>query len=92
MITKYDKICVVCGRPKDHIHHLVYGRGVRDLSDADGLTVPLCYDCHKKVHEFSGAWSKIAGQLAFELDQVSEGKSKEQARGEFKKRYGRSYL
>lgn len=29
--------CIVCGRPKEHIHHLICGTSNRKKSDEDGL-------------------------------------------------------
>lgn len=100
MITEYSDICVICGKPKQETHHLVFGRGMRELADADGLTIPLCGECHKAIH-YNGtaaALSKIVGQLQWEyeamaeeypmyLDTLRQGK-----REAFRKRYGRSYL
>ena len=92
MITKATEICAICGKPKQEIHHLVFGRGMRELSDQDGLTITLCHDCHESVHRYAGAWSKMVGQLSFELDRMEKGFSREEAKGEFLKRYGRMYL
>ena len=94
MITEFQNICVICGKPRKEIHHLVFGRGMRPLADADGLTVPLCMSCHKAIH-YNGVaseMSKIIGQLEYEMEQVKKGVPQEVARENFRKRYGRSYL
>ena len=87
MITEYKDICVVCGRPKEETHHLVFGRGMRKLADEDGLVIPLCNSCHDVLHEcgVAGALSKIIGQLQWENEHDG-------SREDFRKRYGRSYL
>lgn len=96
MITKYEKNCIVCGVPTDGVgHHLVFGRGKRPLADQDDLIVPICPFCHEEIHTKSAcasALSKIAGQLEFEKQQVAKGMSCDDAREQFRKRYGESYL
>ena len=89
MITNYEKICVICGAPATEVHHLVFGRGMRPLADADGLTAPLCQKCHKDIHYHgtAAALSKIVGQMQFEATC-----GKENPREVFRERYGRSYL
>ena len=42
--------CFLCGRVADHIHHIFYGRGKRNISDREKLTVALCYKCHWQIH------------------------------------------
>lgn len=94
MLTEYKDICLICGRPKQEIHHLVFGRGMRELAEGDNLTAPLCGKCHKELHYngIAGAESKIIGQLVYEMDLVAQGIPQEMAREQFRKRYGRSYL
>ena len=94
MLTEYTNICAICGKPKEEIHHLVFGRGLRPLADADGLTIPLCRGCHEAIHQngAAGSLSKIVGQILFEMDLVKKGIPQEIAREQFRKRYGRSYL
>lgn len=87
MITQYKEICLICGKPASEIHHLVYGRGLRELALEDGLEAPLCGSCHKDIHYsgVAGTMSKIIGQLQWESEH-------EEGREGFRKRYGRSYL
>lgn len=94
MITEYTGLCLICGKPKEEVHHLVYGRGMRNLAEEDNLKVPLCRTCHKSIHsnEVAGKMSKILGQMEFEMQRVAKGIPQEIAREEFRKRYGRSYL
>lgn len=86
MVTEYEKICAICGKPDVEIHHLVFGRGLRELADADSLTIPLCRECHKAVHlnGTASTLSKMLGQAWYEKT-VGDRES-------FRKRYGRSYL
>ena len=95
MITKYENICAVCGRVKEHTHHTIYGRGLRELADQDNLTIPLCGYCHGQIHTngTAGELSKMVGQLQWEKEYILEHNSTdEEAREAFRKRYGRSYL
>lgn len=94
MISEYQDICLICGKPKTDIHHLVYGRGLRELAEKDNLKIPLCRACHESIHKIgiAGVESKIIGQLTFEIDKVEEGMSQKEARELFRQRYGRSYL
>ena len=46
IVTEYDGICFLCGKPAECEHHLLFGAGIRKLAEEDGLKVPLCNDCH----------------------------------------------
>lgn len=98
ILTKYTDNCIICGMPIDEIkncHHLVFGRGMRNLADEDGLTLPMCPFCHDELHKKSSVaaeMSRICGQLAFEKSLCEKGVSADNAREYFRKRYGKSYL
>ena len=98
IVTKYTNLCAFCnnGRPASEIHHLCFGRGVRELADDDGLTIGLCKGCHDKVHHgrdgIEAQMSRIIGQLAYEKRKCAEGMTEEEARESFRKRYGVSHL
>lgn len=94
MLSEYKDICLLCGKPKQETHHLVFGRGLRELADKDHLTASLCSECHKAIHYngVASAESKIIGQLIYEIDKIEQGMTQAEAREEFRKRYGRSYL
>lgn len=91
-ITKYKKLCILCGRPATCEHHLVFGIGLRELAEEDNLKAPICDRCHtlgkstEKIHDNVAAerLSKICGQLLYEA-QIG-------TREDFRKRYGQSYL
>lgn len=91
MLTEHTDICIFCYRPKQDVHHLVFGNANRKLSDVDGLTVPVCRECHDLLHR-NDKISKIIGQLAYERDRCAEGYGKDAARESFRLRYGKSYL
>ena len=87
MITNYESFCAICNARAEHRHHLVFGRGIRELAETDDLTIPLCELCHRKIHEGECAksgnrekdkynryavMSKIIGQLAWEKHYIME--------------------
>ena len=81
-------------------HHLIFGRGIRELADKDGLTLNLCDSCHNfavkptdRIHENITAerLSKMLGQAIWERNYYKEGGT-DNARELFIRRYGKSYL
>ena len=92
IVTDYEEICFFCGKPAECEHHLLFGSGIRELADEDGLKVPSCNECHnmgetlKRVHDnpMAEKMSKMLGQAIFE--------AKIGTREEFMARYGRSFL
>lgn len=83
--------CSICGKPKEDIHHLVFGTANRKLSDEDKLCIPLCREHHEFMHK-NATISRIIGQLMYERNKCAEGYSIEAARESFRLRYGKSYL
>lgn len=49
IITNNLNMCYLCGRKKDHLHEVFFGKN-RINSMKYGCVVPLCSDCHHKVH------------------------------------------
>ena len=111
IVTEFDDISAFSGAPAECTHHLIYGRGLRELADEDGLTIPLTNAEHNmnpngqrwQVHENAPAeaLSRIAGQLAWEKEYIANELSVteefkkiiyKEAREEFRRRYGQSYL
>lgn len=84
IITDVTEYCLICGRPKDDIHHCLMGSDRRH-ADEDGIYIPICRECHAFIHNNPQAvvMSKIIGQLAYE---------REHTREEFRARYRHSYL
>ena len=83
--------CAICGKPKEDIHHLIFGTANRKLSDEDRLCLPLCREHHDFMHR-NAKISRIIGQLMYERNKCEEGYSIEAARQSFRIRYGKSYL
>lgn len=124
IVTEYPKICCICGKTVEAEHHLIFGTAGRQLSEKDGLKIPICNNCHNtgkatmRIHgnPVAERLSKMLGQaiwerqwilekeadmandLAGELDFVEFDygteviKTMQEARENFRKRYGRSYL
>ena len=111
IITDYEDISAFSGAPAECTHHLIYGRGLRELADEDGLTIPLTNAEHNmnphgqrwQVHENAPAeaLSRMLGQVAWEKEYIAKTLTKtealkeilyKEAREEFRKRYGISYL
>lgn len=92
IVTDYEGICIFCGKKAEAQHHLIFGTGKRELCDKDGLTVPICGNCHNigdissRVHDnpMAERLSKMLGQVIYEANIGS--------REEFRNRYGKSYL
>lgn len=90
--------CAVCERMTSTIHHMIFGNGNRTLCDKDKIVIPLCDECHtigrQRLHDnpVSEYLSKVAGQAIWERRQCANGATEEQARQDFIKRYGMSYI
>lgn len=79
--------CYICGSPAQHTHHCWHGMANRRLSEEDGLTVRLCWLCHRLLHD-SGYYDRMIMRLA-EWDWIRYYGKTEQ---EFIDRYGKSVL
>lgn len=97
-ITDYMDMCVICGNPAQAKHHLIMGTANRSKSEKWKLYIPLCNACHNmtdnSVHLNSKltAFSRIIGQLGFELQMIEQGMSHEEARNKFRKEFNKSNL
>lgn len=103
IVTKYKEVCIICGRETECEHHLVFGTAGRELSEKDGLKVPMCDNCHnmgeitRRIHGNSMAerLSKMLGQAIWEKEYYRRqlGLTEEdEARQAFLKRYGHKYM
>ena len=92
IVTEYTDICFFCQHPSECEHHLIFGNGLRDLADEDGLKVPSCNKHHnmgqisERIHDnpMAEKLSKMLGQAVWE--------SHYGTREQFMKRYGKNYL
>ena len=92
IVTEYTDICFFGQCPAECEHHLIFGNGLRDLADEDGLKVPSCNKHHnmgqisERIHDnpMAEKLSKMLGQAVWEKHYGN--------REAFRERYGRSYL
>ena len=93
-ITEYTDYCFICSKPKDDIHHCMKGHKQRHLAEEDNLKIPVCRECHEKIHKHKelNVLVEIIGQLAYEKHKCAEGYGEAAARESFRIRSGRSYL
>ena len=106
-VTDYNQYSAFSGAPAECQHHLIFGRGLHNLADADGLVIGLLNKEHNmsqrgtinQIHDNPAAekLSKIAGQLAWERNYLIEkyGDFEElskECREAFRKRYSQSFL
>ena len=66
-------------------HHVIFGQGRRDKSEADGLTVRLCKEHHEEIHRNAESRQRLSAiaQKAYERTHT---------RDEWMKRYKKSYI
>lgn len=96
--------CLFCGRDPVQFHH-IFGGSDREISTEDDQIVPLCWECHMKLHTEPNQTKRYElmrrGQRMWETLFVDEHNPKttaellevsNRAREEFRKRYGKSYL
>lgn len=92
IVTEYTDTCFFCQNRAEAEHHLIFGRGLRDIAEKDGIKVPVCNKHHnlgkltEQIHEnpMAEKLSKMLGQAIWEQHYGT--------REDFRKRYGRSYL
>lgn len=107
IMTEYEQYSVFSGTPTTTRHHCVFGRGLRNLAEQDGIWIPVTDAEHNmspngtinQIHGNPAAekLSKIAGQLAWErnylIDKYGDfDELSHECREAFRKRYHESYL
>jgi len=86
IVTENVDLCLICEKKfTDHAHHLICGIGKRDNGTDDKLLLPVCVECHSRIHGdgVSMKLSKMVGQAIYEQNHT---------RDEFRKRYGKSHF
>lgn len=97
------EMCAICFKRKaEHKHHLINGRGMRPLADADNIYLNICGECHEHIHHNGVAQdlSQMLGQMMWEEEWMlcirqrlcTNGELRKDAREAFMERYGRNYL
>lgn len=97
-----DQYCVFCGRGEAKKHHLIFGTGLREKADEDGIFIYACSACHvtgerveDRIHDnpMAEKLSKMLGQVMWEKNYIEEhGCSADDAKYAFIQRYGRGYI
>lgn len=78
--------CFLCGRSPVQFHH-IFGCPYRNKSTEDELFIPLCWECHLKVH------NEPSQQLNYKLKRYGQWEFEElYGHDEFMKHYGKNYL
>ena len=62
MTDEYE-CCYMCGAPASEWHHVLHGAD-KKLSEEYGLMVPLCRNCHNRVHHVGGEYDHILKENA----------------------------
>lgn len=91
VIQLNDDQCFLCHNAYGtQWHHIFGGNPQRRYSEADGLKVRLCAECHCKVHSDPN----LSGKLQLTLHRLGQTKweALNGSREEFIARYGRNYL
>ena len=108
IITKFENISAFSGSPAECEHHLIFGNGLREKAEDDGLKIPLTHKEHNlsskgtiyQIHSNTAAekLSKMLGQMAWEKKYIIDKYElpfegiNDEAREAFIARYGKSYL
>lgn len=107
IVTEYTDYCMICGKPREEMHHMLYGSGKHKLADKDKLLMPLCGDHHNSsnmsIHHNKEmkALSQMLAQAIWERNWIANHCNSDyhtaesdlkDAREAFMKRYGENYL
>lgn len=101
IVTNQDDMCVFCGNTASAEHHLIFGTYGRAFAEKHGLKVPVCDRCHNmanhkcdRIHDnpMAERLSKMLGQAFYECDMVGKGMSHCEARAQFIREYGSSFI
>ena len=53
ILTQDFDTCYVCGRQAQDMHHIFHGAD-KKFSEKNGFMIPVCRECHNKVHHQGG--------------------------------------
>lgn len=77
IITKWLQYCFVCGKPREDMHHVLFG-SKHKLADEDKLLIPLCryhhQDSKNGVHNNQGmrVMSQALAQACWQRQYLAE--------------------
>lgn len=89
------RYCMVCGKPAEHIHHMICGTANRKKSTAAGLLAPLCEEHHREIHEgVNGSyyWSHALAEMAWIYENALPFEDREDTIKRFIALFGKNYL
>ena len=108
IITRYEEYSAFSGTPAECKHHCLFGRGIRNKAEDDGIWIPLTNAEHNMSHKgtiyqihgnpAAEKLSKMLGQMAWEKQYLVEKYElpfddlSQEAREAFRSRYGESWL
>lgn len=86
ILTEDMEHCFRCGRSPVQMHH-IFGSFNRDKATMDDMIVPLCWECHMRLH------NERSQRMNYSLKRLAQAAYEEaHSREEFRQRYGKSYL
>ena len=88
-IVEDMSLCWVCKRPREHIHHILYGTSNRKIADKYGYIIPLCAEHHTGANgvHFNKGMELYLKRMAQEHFEEHHG-----TREDFIRVFGKSYL
>lgn len=92
IINPEDHRCAICGCSYNlEWHHCIHGTANRKWADAYCLTVWLCHDCHRHIHD-DAAWRERDQQLEATAQRKFEDKYNPDAHRLWMQIFGKNYL
>lgn len=93
-ILQDEKKCFICGTMLQlERHHVIFGKGRRQIADRLGLTVYLCHEHHQGAFGVHGKHGqKLDGDLKRYAQTEYERRHQPHGRIEWLAKIGRSYL
>lgn len=76
--------CYICGSPREQIHHCMNGAN-RKKSEKYGLIIPICHECHTKLHDKDDNMLRMRKIAQRKFEQVH-------SRGLWMIEFGKNYL
>lgn len=86
-ILQRERVCFICGKQGElDVHHAISGNANRKRSDEYGLTINLCRDCHRELHD--------KGEMEKQIKQFAQRRWEEEygTREDFIKVFGKSWI
>jgi len=95
IVQTTKEVCFLCGASTTVRHHIIHGRGQRQLSEAEGLWVYMCALHHHYLHNLPDhphdAELKALAQRKWIEQKKKEGYTNGQARGMWLNKFGKFF-